>query len=183
LAAQQAYRDLTNILRRDLSRALGSRPGVDETVLKDFVQDALIKIRHNLDSFRGDCRFTTWAKAVALRTALTALRRAHWKNVSLDDVVLGRLEYRAPAPTPEQHSQRAEVVDVLFKLIEGELSPHQSKAVLGTLGGVPHALLAEQLGLNRNALYKVVHDARKKLRVGLERHGIRAEDVRELFHE
>jgi len=183
LAAREAFRDLTSVLRRNLSRALGNRAGVDETALEDFVQEALMKITRNLDSFRGDSRFTTWATAIAVRTALTTLRRAHWKNVSLDEMALDRLEHGESMPTQEQDSQRQEVVHLLYKLIEEELTPRQREAVLGSLAGVPQAILMERLGLNRNALYKLEHDARKKLRAGLERNGIRAEDVRELFHE
>ncbi|MCI0691825.1 sigma-70 family RNA polymerase sigma factor [candidate division KSB1 bacterium] len=183
LAAQEALRDLTIIMRRNLSRAFGNRAGVDDTVVEDFVQEALLKITSNLNGFRGDSRFTTWATAIAVRTAMTMLRRAHWKNVSLDEMALDRLEHSESMPTQEQDSQRQEIVHLLHKLIEEKLTPRQREAVLGSLAGVPQALLMERLGLNRNALYKLEHDARKKLRAGLERHGIRAEDVRELFHE
>ncbi|MGH7595200.1 MAG: RNA polymerase sigma factor [bacterium] len=183
LAAQEALRDLTIIMRRNLSRAFGNRAGVDDTVVEDFVQEALLKITSNLNSFRGDSRFTTWATAIAVRTAMTMLRRAHWKNVSLDEMALDRMEHGESMPTQEQDSQRQEIVHLLYKLIEEELTPRQREAVLGSLAGVPQALLMERLDLNRNALYKLEHDARKKLRAGLERRGIRAEDVRELFHE
>jgi len=142
-----------------------------------------MKITRNLGSFRGDSRFTTWATTIAVRTAMTMLRRAHWKNVSLDEMALDRLEHGESMPTQEQDSQRREVVHLLYKSIEEELTPRQREALLGSLAGVPQAILMERLGLNRNALYKLEHDARKKLRAGLERNGIRAEDVRELFHE
>lgn len=183
LAAQEALRDLTSILRRNLSRAFRNRTGVDEAVVEDFVQETLVKVTCNLNSFRGDSRFTTWATAIAVRTAMTTLRRAHWKNVSLDEMVLDRLEPSESMPPQEQDSQRQEIVHLLYKSIADELTPRQREAVLGSLAGVPQAILMERLGLNRNALYKLEHDARKKLRAGLERHDIRAEDVRELFHE
>ena len=181
--APAALRDLTKTLRGNLRRALGQRAGVDDTVVEDFVQEALMKITSNLGSFRGDSRFTTWATAITVRTAMTALRRAHWKNVSLDRMALDRLDHAESMPPQEQDSQRQEVMQFLHKLIEVELTPRQREAVLGSLAGVPQVMLMERLGVNRNALYKLEHDARKKLRAGLERKGIRAEDVRELFHE
>ncbi|MEK7729086.1 MAG: sigma-70 family RNA polymerase sigma factor, partial [candidate division KSB1 bacterium] len=163
--------------------ALGNRTGLDEAALEDFTQEALMKITRSLATFRGDSRFLTWATAIAMRTAMTALRRSHWKNVSLDDMTLDRLEHSESSPTQEEDSQRQEVVQLLYKMIEAELSPRQREAVLGSLVGVPQALLMERLGLTRNALYKLEHDARKKLKAGLEGSGVRAEDVRELFHE
>ncbi|MCK6562273.1 sigma-70 family RNA polymerase sigma factor [candidate division KSB1 bacterium] len=182
-AVQETLRDLTSILRRNLSRAFRNRAGVDDAIVEDFVQEALVKITNNLNSFRGDSQFTTWATVIAVRTAMTILRRAHWKNVSLDQVALDRLEHGELRPTQEQDSQRQEAVELLYKLIENLLTSRQREAVLGSLAGVPQAILMERLGLNRNSLYKLEHDARKKLRAGLERNGICAEDVRELFHE
>ncbi len=178
-----ALRDLTHLLRRNLGRALGNRAGINEAALEDFVQDALLKITRSLESFRGDSRFLTWATAIAIRTAMTGLRRAHWKNVSLDDMMLDRLEHDQASPTQELDSQRREIVQLLYNMIEAELTPRQREAVLGSLAGVPQALLMERLVLTRNALYKLEHDARKKLKTGLESSGVRAEDVRELFHE
>lgn len=181
--ARAALHDLTSILRRNLGRALGNRAGVDHAALEDFVQEALIKITRNLASFRGDSSFTTWATVICVRTAMTALRRAHWRDVSLDEMALDRLERDEPVPSQDEESQRQEFIRLLHKLVEEVLSPRQREAILGSLAGVPQAILMERLGLNRNALYKLEHDARKKLKVGLERHGVRAEDVRELFHE
>ncbi len=178
--SRKALPRLAELLKRNLARSLGRRPGVDDAALEDFVQEALIKITRHLDSFRGDSRFTTWATAIAVRTAMTALRRAHWRDISLDALQLDQLETGMVAPTQERDAQRQAVYNALYEQIEQALTPHQREAILGLLAGVPQGIMADRMGIRRNALYKLEHDARKKLGVALIRRGIRAEDIRAL---
>ena len=60
-----ALADLRAFLVRGLGFALSNRSDVDDQILEDFVQDALLKILENLGSFRGESRFTTWAQKIA----------------------------------------------------------------------------------------------------------------------
>src|ERR671927_1748474 len=83
----EALADLYELLVRGLRAALGSYgTGVDANV-EDFAQEALIKITGNLDSFRGESRFTTWAQKIAMNVALTELKRRRWRDVLLQDLV------------------------------------------------------------------------------------------------
>lgn len=181
VAREEAIARLTSLLKRNLRRALRKRGDAVDGAIDDFVQEALIKIMGSLDRFRGDSRFTTWATAIAVRTALTALRRAHWKNVSLDALALDTVEPGFVVASQEQDTQQREVVALLYRLIEDDLTSRQREAVLGALAGVPQAVMTERLGLKRNALYKLEHDARKKLGASLARNGISAQDVQEIF--
>jgi len=176
-----AYAELGRVLRRVLRRALAGRGGVNDVALDDFVQEALIRIGANLDSFRGDCRFLTWASAVAVRTALSALRRAYWRDVPLEET-----EIDAVPPTtdigdsPETSADRNRTVQALYRVIARDLTERQRWALLAELAGMPQDVIVERLGTNRNALYKLIHDARKALRAGLEADGFGIEDVRAL---
>ena len=86
--ADQAQRDLRRFLLHGLRRTLRPR-GVDDESIEDFVQEAMVKILASLDSFRGDSQLTTWAMAVAVRTAFSELRRARWRDRSLDEMLGG----------------------------------------------------------------------------------------------
>ena len=182
--ADAAYAELGRVLRRVLLRALAGRGGLHAAAVDDFVQDALIRIAANLDSFRGDCRFTTWANAVALRTALSALRRAHWRDVPLEEAQINALPTTTEVgDSPETCADRSRTVQALYGVIERDLTERQRWALLAELRGMPQDIMVERLGTNRNALYKLIHDARKALRAGLEADGFGIDDVRALFDE
>jgi RNA polymerase sigma-70 factor (ECF subfamily) len=66
----------------------------------------------------------------------------------------------------------------LKELIDSELTERQWTAITAELGGMPLPQIAEKLGSNTNAIYKLLHDARKTLRRGLELGGITVEDIR-----
>ena len=76
----QALADLRAGLLRALRYALADRPEVSQTALEDFAQEAILRILDNLDSFRGESRFTTWAQKIAGRVALSELRRLRWRD-------------------------------------------------------------------------------------------------------
>ena len=84
----KALADLYDLLGRGSRVALGGRAdGVDASI-GDFPQEALIRITGNLDSFRGESRFTTWAQKIAMNVALTELKRRRWRDVSLGNYLL-----------------------------------------------------------------------------------------------
>ncbi|MFW6082632.1 MAG: RNA polymerase sigma factor [Chloroflexota bacterium] len=84
---ETALADLRAFLVRGLSYAMAGRAQVFDADIEDFVQDALLKILDNLDSFRGESRFTTWAQKIAVHKAFTELRRNCWENVSLEELI------------------------------------------------------------------------------------------------
>ncbi len=178
----QAAEELRTYLRKALARVLRDRANVDESDLDDFTQDALIRILQVLDRFRGDSRFTTWATAVAVRVALSSLRRRSYQHRPLEDLDLGTVTPAAGAYSvgrdPGHAIDRRTLLETLHRAINDTLTERQRIVILGELGGVPSRVLVERLGTNANALYKLHHDARKKLRRALNDAGYSDENVR-----
>ena len=177
-----AVKDLGAYLRKALANALRSRANVDESDLDDFTQDALIRILQGLDRFRGDSRFTTWATAVVIRTAFGTFRRRRYQHQPLEDLELGLAEPVAGLSSlggdPGQFLDRALLVEALRRAINDALTEKQRTVILGELAEISTDVLAERLGTNPNALYKLHHDARKKLKRALNDAGYNDEDVR-----
>jgi RNA polymerase sigma factor (sigma-70 family) len=184
----EALADLYDLLMRGLRAALGGRASGVDANIEDFAQEALIKIMSNLDSFRGESRFTTWAKKIAMNVALTELNRRRWRDVSLQDVLARRAAtgrgLADPQLTPEQLVFRNMVLAKLRGIIDEELTDRQREAVVAViLEGMPIAEVARRMGTNQNALYKLLHDARKKLKRCMEAAGLSPQDVLAAFGE
>lgn len=158
---------------------------------KDLAQDATLRVLDNLDSFRGDSLFTTWAARIAVRMAISDLRRARYKNFSLDDITAeGDLLPLNASPlgsqpiSPERAAERSDALEKINTALESALTERQYQALIAhALRGVPLEVLADQMNTNRNALYKLLHDARRKLRATLEQQGLSPEYVMNLFRE
>jgi RNA polymerase sigma-70 factor, ECF subfamily len=184
---QAALSDLREALLRGLRRALSHRAGANDAFLEDVVQDALVRILERLPQFQGRSRFLTWAMSIAIRVAMSELRRRRWKDVSLDEVIVGGDLKPGRAidddPGPDARSEREAILDAMRELIRGGLTEKQRAALLAELRGMPQDEIARHLGSNRNALYKLTHDARKRLKRGLEAAGFTAEDIGAAFAE
>ena len=102
----EALADLRVLLMCGLRGALGGQANRADSSVEDFAQEALIKILGNLDSFRGECRFTTWAHKICVRTAFAEMRRSRWREVSLDEVMTQQPEESAAAD-PQLDPERA----------------------------------------------------------------------------
>jgi RNA polymerase sigma-70 factor, ECF subfamily len=177
-----AVADLRAALCRGLRSALAGR--ADASAADDFAQEATLRVLDRLDSFRGDSRFLTWAQAVAVRVAFSELRKARYRDVSLDALAAARAlpePAAPPAPDPGAALDRETVFGALRRLIETDLTEKQRAVMRAELDGVPQAVIAERLGTNRNALYKLGHDARMKLKRGLEAAGFSADVVRSVL--
>lgn len=183
----EALTDLYEVLVRGLRAAFGGRVGGVDASIEDFAQEALIRITSNLDSFRGESRFTTWAKKIAMNVALTELQRRRWRDVSLQDMLDRRAASRGladPEPTPEQSAFRNMVLTRLRDIVDYELTDKQREAVVAViLEGMPIAEVARRMGTNQNALYKLLHDARKKLKRRMEAAGLPPQEVLLAFGE
>ncbi len=184
----QALADLQAILVRGLGYALSNRPAVDQAAIEDFTQDALLKILDKLDTFRGESRFTTWAQKIAVHTAFTELRRRRWQDVSLDGIVEAQegdwipKSLADPAANPEKQATQRLLLDTLRRLITEELTPRQRKAMIAiVLQGMPIEEVARRMDTNGNALYKLLHDARSRLKRQLLAEGLTAQDVLKAF--
>lgn len=139
--------------------------------------DAMVAVLAKLDTFRGESRFTTWAYKFALLEAAVKLRRRSWqgREIPLEPKAWTGLPSDAVSPAAKVESN--ELLGAVGAAIETELSPHQRHVLVAvTLNGVPIDVLAERLGTTRGALYKTIHDARKKLRARLLDDGLRFEE-------
>lgn len=176
--------------RSDLAHLSGQELG---QMAEDLAQDATLRVIDNLDSFRGDSRFTTWATKIAVRLAISDLRRSRYKDFSLDGLTAegevlpastGDTFPANTAPTPENATERADVMLKIERALREALTERQYQALSAVaLQDVPLEIVAERLGTNRNALYKLLHDARRKLRQSLEAQGLTTDYMLKLFEE
>jgi RNA polymerase sigma-70 factor (ECF subfamily) len=155
--------------RRDLA---GSQPGELEDLATQAAGDALMAIMRKLHTYRGDSRFTTWAYKFALLEAAVKVRTRAWqeREVPLEDDSWAQLADRRAAPDTD--AETAELIDAISRAIAEALSPHQRAVLVAiTLNDVPIDVLAERLSTTRGALYKTLHDGRKRLRARLAADG------------
>lgn len=182
---QAALGDLRHALLRGLRKALSSYPAADDAFLEDAVQDSLVRILDRISQFEGRSRFVTWATTIAIRTAMSELRRHRWKDVSLDAMVepARRGSSRNPGGSsePAARSERRALVKKMYEVIEQDLTDRQRTALLAELKGMPQQEIARHLDSNRNAVYKLTHDARKRLKRGLEAAGYHADHIQAAF--
>jgi RNA polymerase sigma-70 factor (ECF subfamily) len=184
-----AIADLRAILVRGLTFALASRIQTDLDVLvEDFVQDAILRILDKLDTFRGESRFTTWAQKIAVRVAFTELRRQRWKDIALADLVPEDSgDYTPPAladpsPDPEKQASQVMVAEMIREMIQDDLTERQREAMVSIMvGGMPLEEVAHRMDTNRNALYKLIHDARKRMQKSLLMRGLTPQEVLAMF--
>lgn len=163
-----------------------------QQMAEDLAQDATLRVIDNIEKFRGESRFTTWANKIAIRLAISDLRRARYRDFSLDDLTKdgdwlsedsGSIT-SAPVPTPEKATERDDVLDKIDAAFKEALTERQYQALVAvTVRGVPMDIVAERMGTNRNALYKLIHDARRKLRSHLESQGLSLDYMMTLFQQ
>lgn len=183
-----AVAELRGLLLRGMHFALISY-SVTESDLEDFVQDGLLKILQELPSYRGESRFTTWAQKVCVRVALTELRRRRWRDVSLDDLVTNSettdftpevLTDRSADPGKTATTQM--MMATVQHIIMEELTELQRTAMMAVMqGGMPLQEVAERMGTNRNALYKLLHDARQRIQKRMIKEGMTPQELLAMF--
>jgi len=166
----QALAELRTLLGQRLRRVFGSKPGVDESFIEDVVQDALLKILGALEQFQGKSKFTTWATTIAIRVALTEMRRMRWKDTSLDQLMESNstgVAGLSASSRAEANVDKSQLVNAMYQIIDEELSDKQRTVLQAELQGMPLEEIGRRLGSNRNAMYKLAFDARKRLKKGL----------------
>ena len=195
-AESEALADLREYLRRAVFTYLNRHRedlnhldrGELEHLAEDMVQDSLIQILDKLDTFRGDSKFTTWAYRFVINAAAGELRLHRWRSVSID-VLSGEREAFAfafvgdeKAPEPERVAARNQILALLYRIIEQDLTEPQRRALISVhFQGVPIVVLAQELESTPNNVYKLLHDARRKLKKGLEREHYSEADVLAIF--
>jgi RNA polymerase sigma-70 factor (ECF subfamily) len=180
-----AIAELHALLLRGAHHELGRRrdtlahiPGDDvRDLATQAADDALVAVLAKLDTFRGASRFTTWAyKFVLLEAGVKARRRAwHGREVALDAESWPLIADASPGT--HQAVEEIELLCAIRDAVRTELTPHQREVFSAlALNGVPIDVLAERLATTRGALYKTLHDARRKLRAALASAGHALED-------
>jgi RNA polymerase sigma-70 factor (ECF subfamily) len=153
--------------RRSEALARVSHGEIDD-LAHQAADDAMAAILAKLDSFRGESRFTTWAyKFVLLEAGVKARRRAwHGREITLEDESWRHIA--DTAPSVQQTVEDSDLLRAIVEAIGSTLTPHQREVFSAlALNGVPIDVLAERLNTTRGALYKTLHDARRKLRATL----------------
>src|SRR5512138_934084 len=185
---EAAIADLRDLLLRAalyfFSRNLGDfENNNDDEILQraeDCAQDALIAVMNHLSDFRGDSKFSTWAYKFAINMAMMAARRERWKAVSLDALtspdeliyVERLMQDTSEGASPELSTMQIEMQRIIQQVIEQDLTEKQRQVLtLMVIHEVPLDEVVLYLESNRNAVYKVLHDARLKLKTGLKQRG------------
>jgi RNA polymerase sigma-70 factor (ECF subfamily) len=191
-AQEIALSDLRAIVMRGLPYALSkwlkpSDPQFD-SLSEEVAQDTLLRVLDSLHSFEGRSKFTTWVHKIAVRIALTELRRKRWRDVSLDQLTEDapgegpRGILAAHEAGPDMVAEQSDMIEHLQRVISEELTEKQREALIATrIHGMPMEEVARRMGTNRNALYKLLHDARQRLKARLEEEGLSPEDVLAAF--
>ena len=149
------------------------RGGDFDDLAQQAADDALVAVLGKLEQFRGESRFTTWAYKFALYEAAVRLRRRGWQERELPLDPDAWPAFASQALSPADHLAERELLEALRDAITHSLSAHQREVLVAiTLNGIPIDVLAERLNTTRGALYKTLHDARKKLRGKLAEDGI-----------
>jgi RNA polymerase sigma-70 factor (ECF subfamily) len=192
----QALEDLRQYLKRGVLAYLHSRSDLSnlaeselQQMSQDMAQEALLKVQANLDTFQGKSKFTTWAAKIAANHTISELRRAKWRDLSLDAITEAGtalqeiLVAESPAGgNPATESERHQVWTTIFEVINNDLTERQRQALAAVqIDKIPIAEVARLLDTNPNNVYKLLHDARMKLKQSLQKLGLESQYILKLF--
>lgn len=178
------------VLRKKLIKGL--KPALHKYVdreldqfVEDVAQDALLKVLNNIDSFRGESKLLTWAMKIAVREGLTELRLKRYDDISIEDLKpddesreIFSLSVASDETSPDRSLHESQLIDKVMQIINEELTKKQKQAINALMiQGLPVPVVVKQLDTNRNALYKLVFDARLKIKAKLELEGIDPEKM------
>ncbi len=193
-AREAALADLREIVQHGLPYALSRWLSPDDPLfpplVEEVTQETLLRVLDQLNTFEGRSMFTTWVHKIAVRIALTELRRKCWQDASLDELV-DREDSPAPPrlmadkqANPEESAERADMLARIGRILDQELTPKQRQAlVLLSIQDIPLEEAARRLKTNRNALYKLLHDARLRLKRRLSSEGLTPQEVLAAFEK
>ena len=175
-ALSELHALLLRAARFELGRRRGQLARVGPAEIDDLAvqaaDDALMAILAKLDSFRGASRFTTWAYKFALLEAGVKARRRAWHGREIAIAEETWSELPAAGQSAQQHVEDGELFAMLREAVQTSLTPHQREVFCAlALNGIPIDVLSERLGTTRGALYKTLHDTRRKLRAALDSAG------------
>ncbi len=178
-AAERLHALLLRTARFEVIRRQRARRGaldVDDLAVQ-AADDALVAIVRKLHSYRGESRFMTWAQKFVILEAAATVRKASWRGREIPLEADGWAQLRDDRRAcPDRQAETAELIVALRDAIAEALTPHQRAVLVAlTLNDVPIDVLAERLNTTRGALYKTLHDARRKLRTRLAQNDLALE--------
>jgi RNA polymerase sigma-70 factor, ECF subfamily len=169
---------LLRAARFEVGRRGGGRSGEFNDLATQAANDALMAIMRKLHTYRGDSRFTTWAYKFALLEAAVKVRKRAWHGHEVPLEADGWAQLADRRSSPDADAESSELIAAVCDGIAEALTPHQRNVLVAlTLNGVPIDVLADRLGTTRGALYKTLHDARRKLRARLSEDGLALEST------
>ncbi len=155
------------------------RGDLDEIAV-EAAADALLGVLRRLDDFRGASRFTTWAYKFALYEAAVKVRKRAWQGREVLLEAEGWEPFADSGLGPDAEVEQRELLETVREGVHSVLTPHQRQVLIAlAVNGVPIDVLAERLGSTRGALYKTLHDARRRLRGHLGERGLAFASVEE----
>jgi RNA polymerase sigma-70 factor, ECF subfamily len=183
---ETATRELHALLLRAARYEIGRRSAAlahvhgedpDDLALQ-AADDAFVAVMAKLDQFRGESRFTTWVYKFALYEAAVRVRRRAWQHREVIIEPESWLRVGDDRGGPEAQLDQSELLRAIRTLIDTKLTARQRDVLVAlTIQGIPIDVLAERLGSTRGALYKTLHDARRKLRTELAAAGHELEAI------
>jgi RNA polymerase sigma-70 factor, ECF subfamily len=174
---------LLRAARFEVARRRATLPQLRGDELDDIAMqaadDAVVGVLRRLDDFRGASRFTTWAYKFALLEAAVALRKRAWQGRELPLEPEAWSLFAGGSHT-EEEVESGELLTAIRDAVQQDLTPRQRQVLVAlAINGVPIDVLADRLGTTRGALYKALHDARRKLRLALAERGFSTNDEQE----
>jgi RNA polymerase sigma-70 factor, ECF subfamily len=175
---------LLRAARFEVARRRATLPHLRGNDLDDLAvqaaDDALVSVLRRLDDFRGASRFTTWAYKFALLEAAVRLRKRAWQGRELPLEPESWSLFADTGREPGDQVEQRELLRAVQNGITAVLTPHQRRVLVAlAVNGVPIDVLADRLDTTRGALYKTLHDARRKLRRHLEECGFPLDPLHE----
>jgi RNA polymerase sigma-70 factor, ECF subfamily len=163
---------VSELRRREAASGI-SGPELDD-LAHQAAADAMLAVLAKLTAFRGESRFTTWAYRFVVLEVSSKLGRHYWRQhpaASLDAEDWDRLPDRFGLD-PGEHAEHADLTTAVRQAIDHSLTAHQRRLFVAVVvNGVPLDAVVDRLGVNRNAVYKAVFDARRKIRAFLVANG------------
>lgn len=184
-----ALDDLREILMRILPKALSQwlHPADPHftPLMEDIAQETLLRVLARLDTFEGRSKFTTWVYTIAVRIGLSKLRLRKWQEISLESFEMGdnakKPAFARLAPrknSPETSVAQINALELVLTAMKEALTPYQHEVMSAViLQDVPLDVLAARMGKDRSTLYKVMYDARVKLKQHLTKSGHPPEEL------
>jgi RNA polymerase sigma-70 factor (ECF subfamily) len=186
---EHAWVELRARVVRGLTALLSRRPPADvdpahvPALADELAQQTILAVKSGLDQFRGDSHLTTWVYRIAVNALLAELRRRRWSRRILTGID-GEpdLAVADNGANPERATSRRQLWTLVRRIVDDELTAHQRTILLAlAFQATPLDVVAAEHGMSRDAGYKTLHDARRKLRAGLLGRGVSLRDFREAF--